>query len=157
MHRVDPPAGEVGKDGEILGSGQHRGLEPTHSARRRRATLHGRSAHELAHHRIAAQPTRVVDVLVAGQPRENRLPQELGEVMTAVQTSTRIGEQRGRHIGQAESVVQFPVQEQAAVRAERRALERELDGPVELEPERVRFRFTRRVRRHSTSPIRPTH
>ena len=142
VNGVDPAAGEIGQRGEVLGPRQHRGLEPTHCARRRRAALHRPATDELAHHRITAQPVGVVDVLVAGEAREDRLAQEPGEVVPAVLADARVGDHALlRNVGQAEGVVQLPVQEQSAVGADRGAPERELHRAVKLEPQSPRFLF----------------
>ena len=150
--RVDPAAGQVGERREVLGPGLHRGYEAAHGARRGCATFYGPPADELAHHRISAQQVGVVDVLVAGEAREDRLAQQPGEAVPAVTSGARITDQPRRRIGQPEGVVQFAMQEQTVVGADRGAAERQLDRAVELEPQRAGLSFTRRVHRRHTCP-----
>lgn len=66
-------------------------------------------ADKLAHRRVSARTIRVVDVLAAGKPREDRLAQKPGEVVPAVLADTRIGNKVRGHAGLAERVVQLPV------------------------------------------------
>ncbi len=146
MRRIDPAAGKIGECGEVFRAGQNLSLEATHGARRGRAMLHCPPADELAHDRIARQPVGVVDVLVSGETREDRLAQETSETMPAITAGARIGNQTGRYLGQTKCVVKFPMQQQAAVRTDRSAAKLDLHRAVELHPQRPQFRFTRRVR-----------
>ena len=116
---VDPAARQIGEGGEVLRARKHGGLEAAHGARRGRPSLHRPAADDLAHHRVSAQPVGVINVLVAGEPREDRLAQQPGEAVPAVPAGPRIGDEVRRHVRQAEGAVQLPVQEQAAVRADR--------------------------------------
>ena len=81
--------------------------------------LHRSPTDKLAHHRVAAQPVGVIDVLVAGKAREDRLPQEPGEAVPTVPAGAGIGEQIRRHVGQAKGVIEFAVEQQAAVGTDR--------------------------------------
>lgn len=67
---------------------------------------------ELAHHRVAAEPLGVVDVLISDQAREDRLAQEPSEAIATVPAGAGIGEQLCRPLRQAEGIVEFPVQQQ---------------------------------------------
>jgi hypothetical protein len=116
---------------------------------RGRATLHRRAADELAHHRVTAQPVGIVDVLIAGKAREDRLAEQPGETAPAV---PRVADQPGGQVGQAEGVIQLPLQEQTAVGADGGAAKRQLHRAVELEPQRAGLRLTRRVRRRHADP-----
>ena len=66
-------------------------------------------------------------------------------MVPAVLADARIGNDAGGKIGKTEGVVQLPVQEQSAVRADRRTAERQLHRAVKMEPKRPRFLFTHRV------------
>ena len=107
---------------------------------------------ELTHHRIAAKTIRVVDILVAGLAREDRLPQACSQMVTAVLPGARIGEASGRHAGEAEGIIEFAMKQQTTVGTDGRAAEHELHGTVEFEPQRAGFRFTRRMRRQRLTP-----
>lgn len=157
VHGVDPAAGKVGQGFQILGPGQHLGLEPAHSTRRGSTVLHRPIADELPHHRITAEPVGIIDVLIACETREDRLSQEAGEKVPTVPAGARIGDQIRGHVGQAKGVIEFAVKQQAAVGADGRTMEREFDGAVELEPQGPGLRFTRRVRRHRATPSLLSH
>ncbi len=100
---------------------------------------------------------RVVHVLVAGKAREDRLAQEAGKAMPSVPAGARIGDQLRPHVNQSESIVEFAMEQHATVATDGGALERELDGPVELKPTRAEFRFTHQVRRQILAPPSLTH
>ena len=157
VHCVDPAAGKIREDGEVLGPRQHRGLEPAHGARGRCSALHRPAADKLAHYGIKPKAVGVVDVLVAGEPREERLAEHAREAMPAVLARARIGDEVCGEVGQAEGVIQFPVEQQASVGADRRAMERELHRAVEFEPQRPGLLFTLRVRCHHAAPSSLTH
>ena len=76
------------------------------------------SADKLAHHRIAAKTVGVVDILVSGEAREDRLAQETGKTMPAVLSRAQVGNRLCRHVRQTKRVVQFAMQQQAAVRTD---------------------------------------
>jgi len=106
---VDPAPRQIGQGGQVLRTRQHLRLVPAHGARQSRAILNRAPADQLAHHRIAAEPVGVVDILIAGQAREDRLAQQAGEAMAVILTGTRIAEMFHRQIDKAEGVVQFTV------------------------------------------------
>ena len=93
-----------------------------------------------------AQPFGVVDVLVSGEPPEHRLPQHADQRMSAVLAGAGVSEPLARHRTEAERVVEFPVGEQTGVRGDDRTAKLEHQPAVEIEPERLAVRFTRRVR-----------
>jgi len=103
------------------------------------------AADDGAHGGIAGEPLGVVDVLVAGQPAVDRLPQEAEQPVADVLPAPALGEGGCGRRGQAEGVVQLAVGEQTAVGGGPGPMELELEPTVEGDPERL-FRFTRRVR-----------
>lgn len=111
MHRVDPPTRQIDKRREVLWLGQHLGLEPTHGAGRGRTVLDCSTTDKLAHHRVAAQPVCVIDILISCKAGKDRLSQEAWQAVPSVQTGAHIGKQTRRHVREAKSVVQFPVQQ----------------------------------------------
>ena len=121
------------------------GLEAAHLAGRGRAPC---AASPPTMPRIAGsrEPLGVVDVLVAGEPTEDRLAQQPGQGMAPVPAAPRIGEHRTRHRGQAERVVQLAIGEQPGIGGDRGAVELELQAAVEIEPDGIQFQFTRWVR-----------
>jgi hypothetical protein len=58
----------------------------------------------------------------------------------------------GRHAGEAEGIIEFAMKQQTTVGTDGRAAEHELHRPVEVEPKRASFRFTRRMRRQRLTP-----
>ncbi len=94
----------------------------------------------------------VVDILASGKTRKDRLAQEPCEPVASILAGAGIGDEPRRHAQQAKGVVEFPVEQQAAVGTDRRALERELDRAVELQTQRAGFRVTRHVRFQIPAP-----
>ena len=139
-------AAEVGLGREPLG------LEAAHLAGRGRRPVEPLPADDGAHRRIAGEPLGVVDVLVAGEPAVDRLPQQAEQPVADVLPAPAFGEGRRGRRGQAEGVVQLAVGEQAAVGGDPGAVELELEAAVEGDPQGL-FRFTRRVRH--PAPVRP--
>ena len=146
MHAVDPLAGQIGESGEVLFRREPLGLEAAHLARRSRATRGRLAADDPAHRRIMAQPLGVVHILVSGKPPEHRLPQQPDQSMPAVLAGARVGERLARHRGQAERVVEFAIGEQSGIGGDHRAAKLQHQPAVEIEPESLVIRFTRRVR-----------
>lgn len=72
--------------------------------------------------------------------------------MATVLPGSRIGDEVCRQVSQFQSVVEFAMEQQAAVGTDGRTPERELDASVECEPQSIGFRFTRRVRYQVPDP-----
>lgn len=96
--------------------------------------------------RDARQTIRIVHIFISGKTREDRLAKDARKSVSAVAPCPEIGAQAGGHLGQTESIVQFPMQQQAAGGVDRGVSKFHLHRPVEIQPERPPFCFTRRVR-----------
>jgi hypothetical protein len=75
VHLVDPPSGQIGESGDVLGPGQPLGLEAAHLAGRGGGSLDRSAADHPAHRRVTAQLLGVIHSLIAGQASEHRLGQ----------------------------------------------------------------------------------
>ena len=145
MHRVDPQARQIGERGEVLRSSQPLGLKAAHLAGRGSLTHWRPSADHPTHRRVAAQPLGVVHVLVAGQPPEYRLPQQPDQEVLSVLAGACIRQSLATGCGQSEHVVQFAIRQQSGIGGDYRTAEPEHQAAVEIEPQRLAVRFTRRV------------
>ncbi len=134
MHPVDPRAGQSGERREVGLGGQPLGLEPPHLTGRGRRSVEPLTPHDGAHGRVAGEPVGVVDVLVAGEPAVDRLPQEAEQPVPSVLPTPAFGKSRHAHCGQVEGVVQLAVREQTTVRGDLGPMELELDPAVEGDP-----------------------
>jgi hypothetical protein len=105
----------------------HSVSKPAHLAARGRGLVEPLPADDSTHGRIVGEPLGVVDVLVAGEPAVDGLPQEAEQPVADVPAAPAFGEGRGGRRGQAEGVVQLAVGEQAAVGGDPGAMELELE------------------------------
>jgi len=103
-------------------------------------------ADDPSHRGIMAQSLGVVDILVSRKPPEHRLPQHAEQGMPAVFACAGVGEPLAGQIRKAECVVEFAVGKQAGIGGDNRTTKLEGQSAVEIEPERLAVRFTRRVR-----------
>ena len=92
-----------------------------------------------------AEVLGVVHILISSKAAEHRLPQQTDQRMAAVPAGSRISECLARHLGQAECVVEFAVCQQSRVGRDHGPTKLEHQAAVEIEPNNIRFRFTRRV------------
>ena len=93
-----------------------------------------------------AQPFGVVDVLVSGKPPEHGLPQHSDKSVPAILAGAGVGEPFAGQIRKAERVVEFAIGEQPSIGGDDRTAKLKHQSAVEIEPERLAIRFTRRVR-----------
>jgi hypothetical protein len=93
-----------------------------------------------------AQPLGVVHVLVSCKPPEHRLPQHSHERVPAVLARPRIREPIASRLRKAESIVKLAIGEQSSIGRDDRTAKLERQPAVEIEPQRLAVRFTRRVR-----------
>ena len=110
MHRIDPVARQIGQGFKVLWSRRHLGLEPAHGTCRGCAMLPRPPTNELPHHRIAAKTVGVVNILVSGEAREDRLAQEPREPVAAILAGAGIGNRLCRHVHHSEGVNQFAME-----------------------------------------------
>jgi hypothetical protein len=59
-----------------------------------------------------------------------------------------------RHLGQIEYVVEFAISQQPSIGGHQGAAKLEQQAAVKIEPNSIRFRFTRRVRHHRLAQSR---
>ena len=157
VHAVDPSARQI-RQGLQVGVGrQPLGLEAAHLAARSGRTIETLTADDRPHGWVAGEPLGVVDILVAGEPPEYRLPKQPGQRVARVLAASAFEELRDRDLGEPEGIVKFPVSEQAAVRGDPGAVEFELDPAVEIDPQRLRCCFTHRIRHDRIPSLVPTH
>ena len=143
---VDPAARKVGERGEVLLGGEATRLDAADLAWRRRTGNCGPAAADPTHGRIMSKPLGVVHVLVAGEPTEHRLSKHADESVAAVFAGAGVGQSLACHLRQSERVVEFSIGEHASVGGGDRATKLKHQAPVEIEPESLTIRFTRRVR-----------
>jgi hypothetical protein len=155
MEPVDPLPVQVGQRFPVLGQGQRLDLEAPHLRRRGRLCIDSPSTHDLTHDRIEGQTVGVVDILVSGQPPEQRLPEQTIKPMERVLAASGIAQSNRRLTGQPERVIQFACHLQAAVRIELRTPELHPHTAVELYPICPLQARTRWVI-HETSPSQPS-
>src|SRR5215831_4099907 len=98
------------------------------------------------HRRIMTEALGIVHVLVSGKPTEHGLPQQTDQRMAAVLASARIGEHLTRQHGQPEHIVKFAIGEQPGIGGDHGAAKLEHQAAIKIEPDGIRFRFTRWVR-----------
>ncbi len=113
------------------------------------------STNDRPHDRITGQSFVVTNVLIAGETNGDRLANEAGQIVTDVPATPPVAENDCSEIGEAESVIQFAIGEQANFGRDARTMELELDTAVETEPPRRLSAFTRRDRpsRPALSPL----
>jgi len=146
--------GKSARAARFSGRASHSVLNP-HLAGRGGPTHRCSAADNPAHCWVAAQPLGVVHVLVAGEPPEYRLPQQPNQEMAAVLAGACFRQSLATAHGQSEHVVQLAVGQQSAIGGYHGTAELKHQAAVEIEPQRLAFRFTRRVRhrRPVRSPI----
>ena len=134
VHLVDPPAGQIGESGKVLGPAQPLRLEPAHLAGRSGRPGDRPVADHPAHCRVAAQPVGVVHILVAGQPSEYRLAQQARQSVATILAGARISKRIGTRVGQTHRVIQLAVSQQPGIGGDRRAAKLQQQATVEIEP-----------------------
>lgn len=156
MVAVDPAARHVRKRGEVLGGGEHLGLEPPHLARRGGLMIDGTSTHDLAHHRIDGEIVGIVDVLVTREPAEDRLAQEGDDTVQPVVTGPGVDEMIAHQLMKTQHVVELAIEQQAAIGADCRAVELDANTAIKIQPSALRLAFTRKVRHRRPPPMPST-
>ena len=70
--------------------------------------------------------------------------------MPTILAGTRVGQPVSRRVGQMQRIVQFTVGQQSGIGGNRRTTKLEHQAAVEVEAQRARIRFTRRVHHRRT-------
>ena len=138
MMAVDPAARHVRQRGEVLRSDEHLGLEPAHLACRRCVMLDGAATHDLTQHRIDGQIVDIVDVLVAGEPAEDRLAPQGDDAAQPVVAGARVDEMLAHQLMKTQHVVELAVEQQTAIGADLGALELDANPAIETQPPALR-------------------
>ena len=93
-----------------------------------------------------AQALGVVHILVSGKATKYRLPEQPGQCVPTILASACVGQHITRHRGQTEYVVEFAIGQQPGIGGHHGAAKLEHQAAVEIQPNSIRFRFTRWVR-----------
>ena len=96
---------------------------------------HCTAADDPAHRRIASEAVSIVHVLVAGEAPEHRLAKLGDQAVATVSPGAGVGENLGRHLREAQGVVEFPEREQPGIGGGGRAVEFQLQPAVERDPQ----------------------
>jgi hypothetical protein len=105
----------------------------------------GLAADDPPHDRVEAEPVGIVHVVVAAKASEKGLAKLPGKTVASILPTTGIGEHVPGNLGQAESIIQFPVRQQPSVGSDRGSVELKLQPTVKIQPQNPTSRFTRRV------------
>ena len=92
------------------------------------------------------QALGVVHILVSGKPTGDGLPQHPDKSMPAILAGSRIREPFACHRAETKRVIEFAMGKQPSVGGHDRTAKLEHQSAVEIEPESLVARFTRRVR-----------
>jgi quercetin dioxygenase-like cupin family protein len=93
-----------------------------------------------------AQALGIVHILVSGKATKYRLPEQPGQCLSTILATACVGQNITRHLGQTEYVVEFAIGEQPSIGGHHGTAKLEHQAAVKIEPNSIRFRFTRRVR-----------
>jgi hypothetical protein len=157
VHLVDPDTTEVAQCCQVFLGGQKLGLEAPHLAGGSRSPVDRMTADDPPHGGIATKTIGVVHVVVAAEPAEDGLAEQSRHAMPAILAGTTVGEYVADRIDQSKGVVEFPISEQAAVGGDPGVVEFELQSAVEIDPKRLPFRFTHRVRHDRPAQFMTTY
>jgi hypothetical protein len=101
-----------------------------------------------------AQPLGVVHILVSGKATKYRLPEQPGQCVPTILATACVSQNITRYLGQTEYVVEFAIGEQPSIGGHYGTAKVEHQVAVKIEPNSIRFRFTRRVRHHRLAQSR---
>jgi hypothetical protein len=145
VHPIDPGPGQIGQGDEVYVAGQPCGLKAAHLTRRSGTTVQPATVHHRAHCRIMRQAIGIVDVLIAGEAAEHRLPKQASQQVAGILATAALRQHRTCEIREAEHVIQFSMGQDAGVGGDATAVEFQLQSAVEIDPQATVVRFTRRV------------
>jgi len=109
INTVDPLAGQVGKNREVLFRREPARLETPHLTWRCRCAQSRFTADDRSLRRIVAQAFCVVHIFVSSKPPKHGLPQQTYQGMAAVLAGACVGEHVARHRAETEPVVEFAI------------------------------------------------
>ncbi len=132
---------------QVLVAGEHAGLEALQSGGQRCAAIPVPLRADQAKRWVGGDAHGIVEILVARQPRVDRLPHQIRQRELGVLALPRVDEKLVDELAQTEPLVQFTAQQQPAVGGDPRALEIDLQKTVERELKRLAIFVT-----HSVSP-----
>jgi len=145
MNPVDPHAVHVGQGFNVRVGGQKLRLETSHLAGGCGLSCDGLAADDPPHDRIEAEPPGIVHVVIPAKASENGLAELPGKTVASILPTTGVGEHVPGHVGQPESIIQFPVWQQPSVGSDLGTMELKLQPTVKIQPQNPTSRFTRRV------------
>ena len=103
---------------------------------------------------IEAEPGGIVHVVVAAEASKNGLAKLPNKTVASILPTAGIGEHVPGHVGQPESIIQFPVRQQPSVGSDPGTVELKLQPTGKIEPQNPCFSFTHRVS-HINTPNPP--
>src|SRR5450759_1236262 len=141
----DPGAVEGGKRVDVLILGKDVRLEAGHRSRACRRPVESPLAYGRPHRRVSGQSLLVIHVLVSGEPRVDRLPEQARYPVLDVLARPPLDYQIPCHLGRTHHLVQLSYCQKTGVRSYLRSPELQPQSAVELKPNVPVFQGTRWV------------
>jgi len=143
MNPIDPYLVHVGQGFNVRVGGQKLRLEASHLAGGRSLSCDNLAADDPPHDRIGAEPVGIVHVVVATKTAKEGLAELPNKTVASFLPMTGVGEHVPGHVGQPESIIQFPLRQQPGVGSDRGSVELKLQPTVEIKTQSPASRFTR--------------
>ena len=145
MNTLDPHPVHVGQDSNVRIARQKLRLEAPHLAGGRGLSFDGLAADNPPYGGITSQTLSVVHIFITAKASKYRLTEQPRHAVPSVLAGTAIVESIPGSIGQAKSIVKFPIGKKPAVRGDLGTVKFELQTAVKINPQRGLSAFTRRV------------